>query len=259
MGKINHEYYSNNQGDSYILLRELITCLLEDFKCDNYITNNDFYNNINCIKNSFSEYKIFCRIYQNLIMKFFYGSLKTIYTCNSCKRTHLYDSEVKRIFQLPILKKEISYRIIRTVPVENIYECLTEFTKPFLPEAPYKSHCPFCKKVSSWKEQVLFVETPQFLILQLKRFYGNQKIESFIDFNFKINLSHFVDKDKNTNNNYYKLIAIGCHDGTLRYGHYFGYAKRQGVWFKFNENKVQTVNENLIEKRYGSYFIYKKT
>ena len=53
----------------------------------------------------------------------------------------------------------------------------------------------------------------------------------------------------------FDLIATISHVGSVNSGHYAAFGKREGVWFKFNDEYVERCNDSEIISR-NSYVIF---
>ena len=154
--------------------------------------------------------------------------------------------------------KKISYNFdpfnILTLPIndcKNIYDCLDKFILPeYLDDE---------KKITSslklWK-------SPQYLIIQLKRFDGLYKNFSFIEYPIdNLNLNKYnigYDKD----NSIYELIGVGIHLGTDNNGHYISLTKHNDEWYEFDDSNIykisiEDINKKIINKN-AYILMYKK-
>ena len=114
--------------------------------------------------------------------------------------------------------------------------------------------------------QIKLMKIPNFLILVLKRFTnGNGRLgksNSYITFPIeKLDLSSYCegyDKYDGT----MKLISIGCHEGSLNYGHYFAICRHKNKkWYKFNDGNVEEYDINSNKSNIfkdGYILIYEK-
>ena len=147
----------------------------------------------------------------------------------------------KEIFENS-LKKRIS--------IEKFFE---EFSKEEKLDKDNLWKCPKCNQSSQASKKIELYNMPKILIIHLKRFNNNKKINTFIDFpltNFAI--SKYINKKGSTNDTHelkYDLFGVINHYGSMNYGHYTSFCKNihDKKWYECND---KTVNEILPEKEY---------
>ena len=109
--------------------------------------------------------------------------------------------------------------------------------------------CTACQREYPAVRQIQLVGTPNLIMVQLKRFKWNdgrlQKLTSLVECPLAIT---FSSKE-------FELIASISHVGSVNSGHYVAFCKRQGDWFKFNDESVQRCNGNEVISR-NSYVIF---
>ncbi|KAF0983053.1 hypothetical protein FDP41_011031 [Naegleria fowleri] len=113
------------------------------------------------------------------------------------------------------------------------------------------------------KKGTIFLKFPPVLMLHLKRFeYDFQrdlmyKINDRYEFPPEIDLGKYLseDSEQKKEDNTFVLFAVLVHSGDVSGGHYYNFAKpfvNQERWFKFDDEKVYEVNENLaVHDNYG--------
>jgi len=118
------------------------------------------------------------------------------------------------------------------------------------------------------KKGIKFLQCPNILILQLKRFEYNQKkeamikINEFFEFYEEINLQKYMYKNNLNNNlnndpnneNTYSLHSVVVHKGSPNSGHYYAYIKptTEDDWFQFNDEIVKPADKyEVFENNFG--------
>lgn len=88
-------------------------------------------------------------------------------------------------------------------------------------------------------------KVPRVLIIHLKRFDNYaKKMKHFVDFEEVMNLKHLNPKGEDV---YYQLCSVLIHEGSfINSGHYYSYVKISGSWYKFNDSKVQKIDEKRV-------------
>ena len=106
-------------------------------------------------------------------------------------------------------------------------------------------YCPKCKLFQLASKKMEIYSVNHIIIIHLKRFRNNRKIENFVEFPIEgLNLNKFL---QNKNEDLiYDLFAVANHIGGLHGGHYFAYCKNfiDKKWYEFNDSHV-----NKIEKK----------
>jgi len=137
----------------------------------------------------------------------------------------------------------------------SLEKCFNEFSKEEKLDNDNLWNCPNCNERLQANKKIELYNLPKILIIHLKRFNNNKKINSLIDFPIKdLDLDKYIskEKDKDENNKYmsetkYDLFGVVNHYGSLEYGHYTSFCKNQhnSNWYEYND---RIVNEIQIEK-----------
>ena len=128
----------------------------------------------------------------------------------------------------------------------TIYDSLELFNKEEILDGEEKWYCAKCSKSQKAKKKMEIYRTPDYLIVQLKRFKQRgalmrnilgSKNETLIDYKEILNLSDFVvgpDKEKSI----YLLYGVVIHRALLNGGHYYSFCKNNGDWLFYNDSDV---------------------
>lgn len=110
---------------------------------------------------------------------------------------------------------------------------------------------------------IKFWRNSKFLIIRIKRFITennrNIKINKSIDIPEFLNIEKYIHRYniKRSKSYIYELISAVQHIGSVNSGHYFCYAKKDSVWYEFNDSTVSKfANTPDLSKSY--VLIYKK-
>ena len=116
----------------------------------------------------------------------------------------------------------------------------------------------------SVKKKISFWSFPKILVIDLKRFNKTsnhgQKIQTYIDFSFDLNLSNYVIGYKKNSYNY-ELFGVCNHSGGVLGGHYTSYVKNaNNKWYHYNDTIVSEVSkpETIISQKAYLLFYRKK-
>lgn len=169
--------------------------------------------------------------------KIFKGIMKSTIKCSSCNHTSSHNEEIWDI------AAEFSISLKRSLKIFTKSEEIDFF-------------CEKCKKNSSASKQLQFLNTPEVLIIQLKRFKAEQKaykINDHCKFHKHLNVETVSGKEK------YQLLCIAEHKGSINYGHYNAYCKRSSKWYKFNDTKFEKISLAKVLNKKMYCAVYCKT
>ena len=124
---------------------------------------------------------------------------------------------------------------------ETLYDCLNEYTKKTKLDSNNEWKCDKCEKyVLACKKNIFFSLSPV-LIISLKLFRNNKKINKYIHFPEILDMEDYVINIKNQTYQY-RLIGICVHTGTLHGGHYYSICRnyKNDQWYIFNDTNVKT-------------------
>ena len=128
------------------------------------------------------------------------------------------------------------------------------FSKPEILGLSDSWYCPTCKEHRQATKQIQLWNTPDILLIHLKRFESQRSFSDKIDatVNFPItdlDLSKNVVYKDDPRGSIYDLYAVDNHYGGLGGGHYTAYVKNfaNNKWYYFDDSRVtETVPENSI-------------
>jgi ubiquitin C-terminal hydrolase len=246
---------------------EGLTFILDNFhnsliyKGDDYsiIMNNVRYNN-EIMNTCINQFKNDIEKDHTLLFNLFYSYVSNSIKCNDCEHT-IYKVEKY---------KELSLDIDSEVEANNNLDKM--FDKYFQPDKLEGYKCDKCKKTNCCKTSVL-LNTPKYLIVQLKRFVFHPETMQFEKLTTAIEYPLFLDVDnyliKNNINanldekNIFNLNTIINHLGSsFNGGHYTSFHKIQDKWFYADDESIGEVNKETIftnrHKQNAYILIYEK-
>ena len=120
--------------------------------------------------------------------------------------------------------------------------------------------CDNCKKKQRAIKKLEIYNAPKILIIQIKRFSHNNKINTKVNFpltNLDINnyiLSKFNDNIK------YDLFAVANHYGSLYYGHYTAICKNSldNKWYEYNDSYISETDESKVVSSNAYVLFYRQ-
>lgn len=147
------------------------------------------------------------------------------------------------------LENKIKERKARSGKGISLNDCLDAFEKEEILSEEDKWYCPRCKEFCRAEKKFDLWQTPDILIVHLKRFsssgHRRDKIDATVDFPIEgLDISRRVLEKKEGKEEVYDLIAIDDHMGGLGGGHYTAFAKNfvDGAWYKFDGTCVAHAN-----------------
>ena len=142
----------------------------------------------------------------------------------------------------------------------NLYDCLEKFREEEILENENKWNCENCKIQQIAKKKIQIYKSPQYLIIQLKRFkYNNNiftkyfdrtKIDTFVNIPKKLDLKDFVN-ESDKNNSKYELYANILHSEN----HYKAVCKNRENWVLYDDDSCY---QNDFPNDQNSYILFYK-
>ena len=143
----------------------------------------------------------------------------------------------------------------------NLEELLSNFNQIEKLSKSNEWFCPKCKMHQLADKKMELYSISEVVIIHLKRFRNNRKIENLVDFPIEnLDLTKFLP---NQNEKYiYDLFAVANHVGGLQGGHYYAYCKncKDGEWYEFNDSNVDKIDKGKIvtENAYVLFYCRKR-
>ena len=129
--------------------------------------------------------------------------------------------------------------------------------------------CPICnagggkdKVLSDGIRQMLWVKTPQVLVVHVKRFAQHEdflfKVDTHVDFPTSLSLPFaVVDAGSfNPSGCSYSLSGVVNHSGNLRGGHYTSFTRSGPQWYYQSDTHVRTATEDEVLKSQAYMLFY---
>lgn len=177
----------------------------------------------------------------SIIVENFYSFQKLITVCSHCqKKTE--KKEPFFIYQLGITKE------VKTIEDAIRLDCKSETVDDWTCESCHKKTIAINKKY--------YQKTPDYLIIQLKRYsYTQGKKNQPISFDFTLDLPN--DSSQSSR---YKLLGIIVHSGGLHSGHYYAvcYNLLDKKWRVYNDTSVFLVEPDKVRKQQPYILFYKR-
>mgnify|MGYP001246251570 CR=1 FL=1 len=141
----------------------------------------------------------------------------------------------------------------------TLYDCLNEYTREEKLDKNNTWICEKCKNKVQPNKQLIFWELSPVLIISIKRYRKNMKVDKYINFPEVLNMKEYCLNSKNNDINY-ELIGICIHSGGLNGGHYYAACKNvvTGSWNTHNDTSVTPTNIESVKKENPYCLFYRK-
>ena len=212
----------------------------------------------------------------SFIDQVFKGEMKSTVTCLGCqnisiKRDSFFD------LSLPVVTNEqasgsfvgsilswISSPFVQTS--SNLEECLEAFCEEEILSGKNQYYCEKCKCFQDCKKSLHLLQSPEILILQLKRFrfdsFFSRKVSTHVRFpfeDFQIGLDSDESSTDSPDSCTYDLVGFVSHSGSMSGGHYVAYCRdKDNEWLKFDDDIVTQVDRKTVEIREAYILFYSK-
>jgi len=191
------------------------------------------------IHKGYIKWKMFVEKSFSFVTKHFTGLLYSKLTCQTCNNI------ISRFEPFTVLSLQIPEKGVSTLE-----DCLVEYTKDESLTEDNKYYCKKCNCKSNCKKRMHIWESPDILIIHLKRFNGDKKTKTTIKFpinGFDIGMAqcelHMGNKTV------YDCWAVCKHMGLAHFGHYTACCKNliNGKWYEFNDEVVNFIPDEQVE------------
>ena len=202
--------------------------------------------------------------FHSILSKYLYGIYKTLTKCCNCN-TMIFNYQTYNFLIFPLLEvKKYVYMFNNGNQnfnfqnyILNLYDCFNYYQKIDFFSGPNKIHCNFCNSLQDANYCNILYSTPTILCIVLNRGKNNADFKEKFMFSAELNLSYYVDENKNMAN--YYLIGVICHIGdSSMSGHFFSYCRshKDNPWYKYNDAIVTQCNENEIFNAVTPYILF---
>ena len=142
----------------------------------------------------------------------------------------------------------------------NLLQLFEEFSKEEKLDKDNLYNCDNCKEQLEANKKIEIYHLPKILIIHLKRFNNNKKINTLIDYPLTdLDINKFIKSNDNVAK--YDLYGVINHFGSLEYGHYTSFCLNyhDNIWYEYNDrivNKIEKEKETIINK--NAYILFYK-
>ena len=142
----------------------------------------------------------------------------------------------------------------------SLLDLIENFSKKEQLTAENQWFCPKCKSEQLAEKKMEIYSCPDVLIIHLKRFRNEQKLDTLVNFPLRdLDMTQYVKKN-NEEKYIYDLFAVGNHYGSIHGGHYVAYAKNyiKDKWYEFNDDSVNEINESGVVTQSAYTLFYRR-
>lgn len=170
-----------------------------------------------------------------------------------------YNASIKKLNDKVDFDFKIAKKLKESIDLD---ECFKHFCKEEQLEEGNEWYCSACKQHTKARKHMELYSTPPVMIIHLKRFKANNKIDTQVDFPVEnLDMSKYIiGENKDSNNNMYDLFAVSHHYGGMGGGHYVASCKNHfdGKWYHFNDSSVSPERESDITASSAYVLFYKR-
>ena len=231
------KFEGNEQEDAHEFIIYLLDIFHEDINRVIKKPNNDKlkYNSdeISSDKKSVIDWNNFLKRNQSVLIDLFYGQLKSSAICPIC---HYHSIKFNSFFSLELSIEESTNQEIK---LEKLFY---EFSMEEKLDRDNLYKCEKCKEKSEANKTIEIYHVPKILIIHLKRFNNNKKINTFIDFPLRdLDINEYIKSNDSVAK--YDLFGIINHYGSMEYGHYTSYCfnYHDHTWYEYNDRLVNKI------------------
>lgn len=147
-----------------------------------------------------------------------------------------------------------------TKGISSVSSAVAAFSKPEVLDRGNEWKCEKCNKKVRAVKQMVISKAPNVLMLHLKRFNYNGKINKHIDFQMELNLP-CIENEKNTKIRYHLTGIVVHHGHSTHSGHYVAYVKAPNdTWCEMNDSSVHRCSmQTLMGQQAYILFYSRKT
>ncbi len=212
------------------------------------------------IYNSMKSWKEYIKNNYSVITELFTGRFFNYLKCKECDKEYIKFDPYTSI-SLSIPENESKH--------VTLSECLKNFSQKELLTGKEQYKCEKCNKnVDADRTIYIWGDTPEILVLQLKRFKqrGNMMIKNDTQVDFPLTDLTLNDNycELSKTDNKYDLYAFIEHQGGYSSGHYYAFGKNpiNKKWYKFNDDRVTYIPDsdlnNVIQNNKTYLLFYEK-
>jgi len=240
------ENFRQNDVDEFLtlFLDLLHQCITKKVKINRKLKNKDDEAS-KIVEKGYQTWKKFYENDYSYIVENFYSQLLSMTICPKCYYyTSCHDP-------IQVISLEIP-------PESNsIKDCFDNYTQKIVLDENNLWKCDKCnEKVQPHKKTVLF-KTSDILIIVLKRYSLERKINKFIQYPMELDLKDY-NKNYGTNKgNIYNLSGFCIHEGGLNGGHYYAICKNifDKNWYEYNDTSISKITTNSVLE-YKPYLLF---
>jgi len=142
----------------------------------------------------------------------------------------------------------------------KLEKLISEFSKEEKLDRDNLYKCEQCHQESEANKKIEIYHVPKILIIHLKRFNNNKKIDTMIEFPLNnLDIKNYIKSSDTISK--YDLFGVINHYGSLEYGHYTSYCLNyhDNNWYEYNDrivNKIQKEKEKEIIVNKNAYILF---
>jgi ubiquitin carboxyl-terminal hydrolase 12/46 len=141
----------------------------------------------------------------------------------------------------------------------SLTACLRKFSSTETLTARNKFYCETCCALQEAEKRMCLRRLPRILTLHLKRFKYVEQLQNFsklshrVVFPLELRLPNMTtEREQDADEVLYRLFAVVIHIGRgPNHGHYIAVVKCQGLWFLFDDDLMECIDESVLPQVFG--------
>lgn len=196
---------------------------------------NDFFNN------SYSH-----------IINIFYSQILCTTICPRCNNNCI-NYEPLMSISLSIPSKLLN----QTTNTISLYDLFNHYTEEEILDTDNQWKCDSCNTKVNCRKQITFWNLSKILIIVIKKYNMNNKINVNIDYPLVLDLNKYSINYREINLEY-NLIGSCIHTGNLIGGHYYAICKKYDEWYRYNDENVSKIPASSVQNENAYCLIYRR-
>ena len=185
------------------------------------------------------------------ISELFGGMLRSEVCCSVCSVCYNQSTVYIPFMDIALPIPELSYSGTSN-PAVHLTDCLNMLTTEDTLEEGESSYCKKCMGVTTATKRLSIAKLPIFLVIQLRRFIGNQERTKLLT---PVKFDHILANGKTHT---YSLYGIVSHSGSIYGGHYTAYCKYGTDWGCFDDTMTSVVSWEHVNEQEAYILFYER-
>tara|TARA_B110000208_G_scaffold165370_1_gene203549 strand:- start:277 stop:756 length:480 start_codon:yes stop_codon:yes gene_type:complete len=145
----------------------------------------------------------------------------------------------------------------QTTNTISLYDLFNHYTEEEILDTDNQWKCDSCNTKVNCRKQITFWNLSKILIIVIKKYNMNNKINVNIDYPLVLDLNKYSINYREINLEY-NLIGSCIHTGNLIGGHYYAICKKYDEWYRYNDENVSKIPASSVQNENAYCLIYRR-